>query len=96
MLDGNSGSADRTELLNVIRRVRNRWRMKAMRESVKDVLGKLAHGSVEEAAEAFKAASKIIDRTAQRGVIHPNQAARRKSRLSAKVKAKKAGKTVAA
>jgi small subunit ribosomal protein S20 len=29
----------------------------------------------------------VIDRTAQKGIIHKNQAARRKSRLNAKLKA---------
>ena len=42
MLDGNSGSAHRTDLLNVIRRVRNRWRLKlALRGVVIVVAGTL-------------------------------------------------------
>ena len=39
MLDGNSGSAHRTELLNVIRRVRNRWRLKLALRGVVIVVG---------------------------------------------------------
>jgi small subunit ribosomal protein S20 len=76
---------------NAKRRARNRWRSRTMREAVKEFLDKIAHGSATDAATAFQAASKIIDRTAQRGVIHRNQAARRKSRLSAKLRAKKSG-----
>lgn len=68
---------------------RNRWRLKAMREAMKTFSDKLAHGSMDEATTAFRAVSQIIDRTAQKGVIHKNQAARRKSRLSAKLKARK-------
>ena len=45
--------------------------------------------SVAEATEAMKACAKIVDRTAAKGVIHKNQAARRKSRMSAALKAKK-------
>ena len=39
MLDGNSGSAHRTDLLNVIRRVRNRWRLKLALRGVVIVVG---------------------------------------------------------
>ena len=39
MLDGNSGSAHRTELFNVIRRVRNRWRLKLALRGVVIVVG---------------------------------------------------------
>ena len=46
-------------------------------------------GTVAEASEAMKACAKIVDRTAAKGVIHKNQAARRKSRMSAALKAKK-------
>lgn len=76
---------------NVTHRARNRWRLRSMRTAIKEFNQKVAQGTAAEAAEAFKAASKIIDRTAQKGVIHKNQAARRKSRLSARLKAKAAG-----
>ena len=39
------------------------------------------------AKEAFKAATKLIDRLAQRNIISTNKAARTKSRLNARVKA---------
>ena len=71
------------------RRALNRWRLRNMRESVKDFLDKIAHGTANEAATAYKAAVRVIDRNAQKGVIHKNQAARRKSRLNVKLKAKK-------
>lgn len=38
--------------------------------------------SLEEAERLLREAAKIIDRSAARGVIHPNAAARRKSRLA--------------
>lgn len=64
-----------------------------MREALKDFNEQVLHGTVEQAAASFKKLSRIIDRTAAKGVIHKNQASRRKSRLSARMKAKKAGKT---
>ncbi len=38
-------------------------------------------GSSEDAATAVKEAISALDRAARKGVIHPNQAARKKSRL---------------
>lgn len=81
-------SAQKRIRQNEKRRARNRWRLRSMKLAIKGFSDKLTHGSVDEAKEAFKAASSIIDRTAQKGVIHRNQAARRKSRLNARLKAK--------
>lgn len=81
---------------NIEARARNRWRKKEMRGAIKTFLDKLAHASIEDATAAFREASRIIDRTAQKGVIHKNQAARRKSRLSAKLKARKLAPPAAA
>jgi small subunit ribosomal protein S20 len=60
-----------------------------MREAIKDFHDAVAHGTPEQATEKFLTAQKVLDRTAARGVIHKNQASRRKSRLSARLKAKK-------
>jgi small subunit ribosomal protein S20 len=73
-------------------RARNRWRLRTMREAIKDFRDKLARGSVDEATTAFRACSRVVDRTAAKGVIHKNQAARRKSRMSAALKTRKAAK----
>lgn len=67
---------------------RNRWRMRGMKVVIKDLVDKLAHGSTEEVAKAHAAFVKSVDRTAGKGIIHKNQAARRKSRMSKRVKAK--------
>lgn len=75
---------------------RNKWRLRTMRDAVKEFRDKLAHGSVEEAAKAMQVCSQIVDRTAAKGVIHKNQAARRKSRMSAALKTRKtSGNTTA-
>lgn len=71
---------------------RNRWRMRTMKGVIKEFLEKIAHGSASDAQTSFVKVQKTIDRTAQKGVIHKNQAARRKSRLTKRLKAKVAAK----
>ncbi|MEZ6319245.1 MAG: 30S ribosomal protein S20 [Phycisphaerales bacterium] len=73
---------------NATRRAANRWRLRAMRTAIKDFNTALAGGSVEDATKAYRTAASVIDRTAQKGPIHKNQAARRKSRMNKRLKAK--------
>lgn len=82
-------SAKKRVRQNIARRARNRWRLKRMRTAIKAFSLKVSSGDLNGADEAFRKASSEIDRNAQRGVIHKNQAARRKSRMSARLKAKK-------
>ncbi len=79
-------SAQKRIRQNEKRNARNRWRKAEMREAIKELLEKVAHGTIDEVKAQHKAVQKIIDRTAAKGVIHKNQAARRKSRLNARVK----------
>lgn len=81
-------SADKRIRQNAKRNARNRWRKAAMKDETKALEDKILHGTQAEAAELFKKVSRLIDRTAQKGTIHKNQAARRKSRLAARIKAK--------
>jgi small subunit ribosomal protein S20 len=67
---------------------RNRWRIRNLRVAVKDFLKALSHGTNPEAEASYKKLVKVIDRSAQKGVIHKNQAARRKSRLTKRLKSK--------
>lgn len=76
---------------NITRRARNRWRLRAMREAIKRFDGAVASGSPDEAKAAYRDAVSVIDKTAQKGPIHRNQANRRKSRLNARLKAMAAG-----
>ena len=73
---------------NASNRALNRWRLTTMREAIKDLLEKILHGSNDDAVAAYRKTAQLIDRTAAKGVIHKNQAARRKSRLNARLKAK--------
>jgi small subunit ribosomal protein S20 len=57
------------------------------RTYIKKVLAAVKAGDAEAAKQAFSAAVPVIDRIADKGIIHKNKAARHKSRLNAKVKA---------
>ena len=48
----------------------------------------VSDASAEDAAEAVRAAASELDRAAKKGVIHRNNAARRKSRLMRQLNAK--------
>ncbi len=63
------------------RRVRNLGVRSEMRTRVKSALAAAEAGD-DNAEQTFRDASKAIDRAANKGIIHKNQAARRKSRLA--------------
>ncbi len=65
---------------NETRRVRNQAVRSELRTRTKNALSDVATGA-ESATESLRSAVARIDKAAQKGVIHPNQAARRKSRL---------------
>ena len=65
---------------NERRRERNKSVRSELRTRTKSALVAAASGA-NDAAEREQAAVKRIDKAAAKGVIHPNQAARRKSRL---------------
>lgn len=68
-------------------RARNASALSAMRTEVRKVL-KAASGADKAAAQtAYRAASSMVDRTAAKGIIHRNAAARYKSRLNQRVRA---------
>ena len=82
----NTQSAKKRIRQNQKRRALNRWRLRTMRSAIKSFNQAVAEGDLEKAAETFRVASAVVDKTAQKGVIHRNQAARRKSRMSAHLK----------
>ncbi len=86
-----SRSARKRVRQNLTHRARNRWRLRTMRAAIKDFRLKLAADDLDGAKESLRTCYAVIDRTAQKGVIHKNQAARRKSRLNAALKAKVLG-----
>jgi len=66
----------------ISRNARNRAQRSALRTAVKHVREATAAG----AAEAYAAAVVLLDRAARKRLIHPNNAARHKSRLAAHVR----------
>ena len=58
-----------------------------MRSAIKKVDAAIAAGDKSAAEAAYLAAVPAIDRSAGKGLIHANKAARHKSRLNAKIRA---------
>ena len=87
----NTKSAKKDLRRSAKRRVRNTQVKSALKTYVKKVRTTANGGDVEAAKTALTAAVKALDKAAQKGVIHKNQAARRKSRI-----AKAANKAAAA
>jgi small subunit ribosomal protein S20 len=58
-----------------------------LRTAIKRVRQAVTAGDKPAANEVFKKATSIIDRVADKNIIHKNKAARHKSRLNAAVKA---------
>jgi len=74
------------------RRERNRDRKRDIRLELKKLQTALTSGDKATAATEFKKAQQTIDRVATRGTIHPNTAARRKSKLARRLNALNAAK----
>lgn len=58
-----------------------------VRTYIKKVNAAIAKGDLEAAKAAYASAVPVIDRIADKGIIHKNKAARHKSRLNAHLKA---------
>jgi small subunit ribosomal protein S20 len=65
---------------NEVRHERNKAVRSELKTRTKNAIA-AANAGAEDAAEQLRLAVKRIDKAAAKGVIHPNQAARRKSRL---------------
>ena len=63
------------------KRVRNRIVRSSARTHVKKARKLIAEGKLDEAEAAVRKAISAVDKAAEKGVIHKNNAARRKSRL---------------
>jgi len=63
------------------RRIRNRFWRSTARTLIKKARKLIEAGDLEAAAKAVGDAISVLDRAAAKGVIHKNNAARRKSRL---------------
>jgi len=66
---------------NPKRRLRNRLHTSRARTLIKQARTAIHEGEVDEAREVTMQAIRALDKAAEKGVIHKNNAARRKSRL---------------
>lgn len=97
-------SAKKRMRQNERRRLHNRSLMSRMRSAVRSALDdaeKLAPGASPEAlvlarTAAVRKATSELDKAARRRLIHPNAAARSKSRLAKRLAMEKSGDTAAA
>ncbi len=85
----NTKSAKKRLRQSITRRARNRAVKSALRSQCRKVRDAVKAGDVQLAQTEFRLAAKRLDRAGARRVIHPNAAARVKSRLSARIKALK-------
>ena len=82
----------KSSIKDIKRNEANRLRNRSAKSAMKTFIKKAIAADAETLQQAMNMAIKSIDKAAQRGIIHPNQAARRKSRLVKGINAKLAAK----
>lgn len=83
----NTPQAKKRARQNDKRRIHNASLRSMVRTYIKKVVAAIDAGDAEKAKTAYAAAVPVIDRMADKGIIHKNKAARHKSRLNAQIKA---------
>jgi len=83
----NSPQAKKRARQSEKRRTHNASLRSLVRTVIKKVDAAVISGDAEAASSAYANAVPVIDRLADKGIIHKNKAARHKSRLNAQVKA---------
>ncbi len=81
----NIKSAEKRARTIKVRTARNRAYKSAVKSATKKFEAALSAGDVEQAREAFIKVEKQLDKAANKGVIHKNTAARKKSQLAKKL-----------
>ncbi|GJM14401.1 MAG: 30S ribosomal protein S20 [Pseudohongiella sp.] len=85
----NSAQARKRARQSEVRRRHNASFRSMVRTQIKKVDAAIEGGDHGKAVEAYNTAVPVIDRMADRGIIHKNKASRHKSRLNSAVKALK-------
>jgi small subunit ribosomal protein S20 len=80
-------SAIKAHRQSIKKRLRNRAVKSATKTAIKHANDAIAGGDIDAAREAVRNALSTLDRAAQKGVVHANNAGRRKSRLLLKYNA---------
>ena len=79
-------SAQKRDRQNAKRRTRNRVVKSVVRNRIRKLVTALDSGDAEAAGNEFRVAVRALDKAVSKGVLHRNTAARRKSRLAARLK----------
>ncbi len=80
-------SAAKAHRQSLKRHLRNRMVRRFTKTTVQQAEATIPSGDLEAARDAVRRAISALDRAAKKGVLHPNNAARRKSRLLLKFNA---------
>ena len=83
----NIKSAKKRILVAEKKTARNKMVKSALKTTIKKFEAAVSANNAEEAKESFVKVTKALDMAAQKGVVHKNMAARKKSRLAAKLNA---------
>jgi len=83
----NSAQARKRARQSVARNQHNASLRSMLRTSIKRVRQAISVGDKAVATEVFQKATSVIDRIADKNIIHKNKAARHKSRLAGAIKA---------
>jgi len=83
----NSAQARKRARQSVARNQHNASLRSMLRTAIKRVRQAIAAGDKAAATEVFQKTTSVIDRIADKNVIHKNKAARHKSRLASAIKA---------
>lgn len=78
----NIKSAAKRDALSKAKNLSNKSEKSTLKSSIKKFDSAVTEGNKETAAVAYKSAVKLIDHAAGTGLIHKNNAARKKSRLT--------------
>ena len=81
----NTSSAQKATRVIARRTAINKARRSRLRNTVRTVEEAIASGDREKAIEALKVAEPMIQRSAQKGIVHRNAADRKVSRLTNRV-----------
>ena len=83
----NIKSAKKRIKVTEVKTLKNRMIKSALKTAIKKFEAAVSANNAEEAKELFVKVTKALDMAAQKGVVHKNMAARKKSRLAAKLNA---------
>ena len=83
-------SADKAHRQNITRREQNRQSRSRLRTALKGIRSAIEQGDLTAARSALNATFSLVDKMANKGMIHKNAAGRYKSRLVKRISSKNA------